>query len=129
MLVAMLLSVVACGSEQSPANGRTSKSANGLYTLSYTTTPDPIPFSELFELDVTLQDAHSAPLSDATLALQVIMPAHGHGMQTSPQISSTGAGHYRVSGMKFHMHGEWNLNFTVQSSAGSDTVSFVEAFE
>ena len=125
----LLVLLSACGGNEEASNGRTAKTANGLYTLAYSPSPDPIPFSELFELDVSVKNASNAPVTDANVSLKVTMPAHGHGMQTSPQISSVGDGHYKVTGMKFHMHGAWELIFTVESGAGTDSVSFTEDFE
>ena len=37
------------------------------------------------------------------------MPAHKHGMNTSPRLSALGAGRFEAEGMLFHMGGEWQL--------------------
>ena len=118
-----------CGAESSISSGRTGTTANGLYSVTYRPSPDPIPFAELFDLHVTVSEMSGAPAKNATLGIKVTMPAHGHGMQTSPQVSSEGEGKFTVSGMKFHMRGTWQLAFTVEGSAGVDAVTLPETFE
>lgn len=121
-----LLALSACGSDEDALSGRSGKTAKGLYTVTYATRPDPIPFSELFELDVMVKDGSDKTVENASLAVKVTMPAHGHGMQTKPEVAPGEKGKFVVSGMKFHMRGEWQINFTVQAAAGTDDVTFTE---
>ena len=48
------------------------------------------------------------------------MPAHRHGMNYKPVIKAQGNGRFRVDGMMFHMAGQWQLAFEVQS--GKETL-------
>ena len=92
------------------------ESAEGLYRVVAIPDPSPIPFAELFALDVTA-DGATALTFDAT------MPAHGHGMQTQPTVESQGDGAFRVEGLKFHMPGSWTLTFELDGPAGADTAT------
>lgn len=120
-----LFASAACGPAPTTCDVET---ANGLYRVVATPDPEPIPFAELFALDVTITDANAKPVSDATLTFEATMPAHGHGMQTQPTIEALGDGSYRIDGMKFHMRGTWTLTFGVDASAGADTAACEEAF-
>jgi hypothetical protein len=116
---------IACAPSANPRGADTSA---GTYRVDWTTSPDPIPFSELFEVTVSVTAA-GAPAADSSLALAVVMPAHGHGMQTAPELTSTGPGTFRIRGMKFHMRGLWRLTFSVDGPRGPDTAVFDEIFE
>lgn len=103
----------------------------GNFFVSYTPTPDPIPFNELFELqvDVWESDAKETRVSDAEVDIEVTMPAHGHGMNTEPSVTSQEDGSFLVEGMKFHMQSNsaaerWELAVTVDQNGTSDTAVF-----
>lgn len=112
----------ACGG--APA-AREADTTGGLYHVTWTPSRSPIPYNELFELDVQVSAA-GATVGDATLGLTVVMPVHGHGMQTTVEIDSIGPGRFRVHGLKFHMRGDWRLTFAVGGPAGEDTAIFAE---
>ena len=61
------------------------------------------------ELAVCARDgsAVAAPRVDAT------MPAHRHGMNYRPSLTSPSAGRFRADGMLFHMPGRWQFAFEV----------------
>ncbi|MEZ4299827.1 MAG: hypothetical protein R3B70_33065 [Polyangiaceae bacterium] len=121
-LVAVAALVAAsCGSE--PAGERHEQRTNGgLYTVSWAPVPSPIPVAELFELDVTARAADGGGAE--TLSLVVIMPAHDHGMQTKHRVEPAGGGRFRITGMKMHMRGLWELHFRAGGRAGEDLVTF-----
>ncbi len=48
------------------------------------------------------------------------MPAHGHGMNTKPEITELEPGRYRVEGMLLHMGGDWVI--TADVTSGGETV-------
>jgi hypothetical protein len=45
------------------------------------------------------------------IVLDAQMPAHGHGMNYRPTVTSTGQGRFRVTGLMLHMAGTWRLTF------------------
>jgi cytochrome c peroxidase len=54
------------------------------------------------------------------------MPMHRHGFPTKPSSKTyLGNGNYRVEGIKFNMHGEWEMRFNIRMQGGhSDRVVF-----
>ena len=45
------------------------------------------------------------------ILLDAQMPAHGHGMNYRPTVTSTGPGRFRIAGLMLHMPGMWRLTF------------------
>jgi hypothetical protein len=81
----------------------------------------PIPVGKHFSLNV--QICGPAPV---LLKMDADMPAHKHGMNYKPAISSLGSGMYRVDGLMFHMPGQWRVTFdlgTVPASRLSQTLT------
>lgn len=74
-------------------------------------------------MSVTLAPESGGTLP-AGLALDVdaTMPAHGHGMNTTPVVESSANGSFSVSGMQLHMPGTWRFAFEVMESATSTIV-------
>jgi sugar lactone lactonase YvrE len=88
-------------------NGRT-------FQLKVLSAPSPIPLGALFDLEVGLREGCGAggrPVEGATLRVEAVMPGHGHGMNTHPRSAPLGEGRFLVSGMRFHMPGEWEVHF------------------
>lgn len=108
--------------------------AGGLYRVSWTPVPDPIPLSQLFEVQVVVTDAVTgAPEPSATVRVDATMPEHGHGMPTRAEVDPGACppagveggcvherGIYTVRGMKLHMPGHWVLAVDVDGSRGPD---------
>lgn len=44
--------------------------------------------------------------------VEAIMPAHQHGMNYVPKIEALESGQFSVSGMVFHMPGEWQIQIS-----------------
>ena len=77
--------------------------------------PAPLPLGQLFDLEVRLADGceGTRALDGVTLRADGVMPGHGHGMNTQTRVSPLGDGRYAVSGLRFHMPGEWEVHFDV----------------
>lgn len=75
---------------------------------------------------LSVQTPGGKPVEDAKIAVGGEMPAHGHGLPTTPRITKTSEpGVYEVDGVKFSMAGYWQLIFNFTSpEAGTDTVTF-----
>ena len=92
--------------------------------------PNPIPMEQYFTLRLAICDGNDPhrQLPDAQLQVAAGM-SHGmaqgfaHGMQSSPQIQIHN-GIATVSGMFFHMTGDWTLQVTVHAGDHKGTVSF-----
>ncbi|HYH10612.1 MAG TPA: cytochrome c peroxidase [Thermoanaerobaculia bacterium] len=100
------------------------KSAQGLYTatlvLDETLTP-----RKMYTVRVSVTGANGAALPDAAIAIDGGMPQHGHGLPTRPRITrNLGEGQYEIGGLRFNMSGWWELELTITTPAGADTVTF-----
>ncbi|MCA9243926.1 MAG: FixH family protein [Phycisphaerales bacterium] len=89
----------------------TIKSADETYTVSYRTTPNPIPLNEIFSMEVLVA---GPDLDKLELQVDADMPAHRHGMNTSPKVTRIALGKFRVEGMNLHMAGEWVIAFDLR---------------
>ena len=67
--------------------------------------------------------ADQIPVPAATITLEGGMPEHDHGLATAPRITpGPEIGEYLVEGLRFHMGGRWELQFSVDSEVGTDIV-------
>lgn len=57
--------------------------------------------------------------------VDAIMPAHQHGMNYTPEISSIEPGIYQASGMFFHMPGIWELQVSTQSASDTNAKPYL----
>jgi len=89
-------------------------SEGGTFRLKLKPSRTPVPFNELFELQVDVSLLH--PLDDPNplwLGVDATMPGHGHGMNTHARIEGPEKGRFIISGLLLHMTGEWELSFDV----------------
>lgn len=100
-------------------------SNNGLFKASVTSELDPVVINQLHNWTLNLTTADGTPVENATINVTGNMPAHAHGMPTSPQVTANlGSGNYTVEGMQFQMGGEWEVTFNVTSGPLTDDVVF-----
>ena len=104
----------------------TRDSKNGLYHVSYTASTGTIPVNQMHEWTLHVENAaDGTPVDNATIAVDGDMPAHGHGLPTSPRVTQyLGNGEYLLEGIKFQMGGEWIVEITITSNGQTDTVQF-----
>ncbi len=68
-----------------------------------------IAVSEAFAIDV-----RACPADVELLGVDAVMPAHRHGMNYKPSVTSAGPGRWRVEGLLWHMRGRWDLAFELR---------------
>ena len=97
----------------------------GTYYVYWDAIPNEIPFNEPFQLSVMVHDGddRTQMYMDRELYVNATMPTHGHGMETTTEVTQTG-GLYIVEGMLFHMAGEWELTFAVSDGETVENASF-----
>lgn len=70
-------------------------------------------------------DASGSLVSNATFAtIKTWMPDHGHGSPETPMAASNGDGTYGVQPLDLFMNGLWQITFSAQAGAVSDSVTF-----
>lgn len=92
------------------------------HTLVYRTVPARITVSAHFSLDVTVCAKAGVPPVQA-IAVDALMPAHGHGMNYRPSVKSIGEQKFRVDGLMFHMPGRWQLIFDLRSGEATERIA------
>lgn len=103
----------------------TGLSDKGLYRVSYLASTNVIPVNQMHQWTLHVETVDGQPVEDATITVDGDMPAHGHGLPTSPQVTKyLGSGDYLVEGMKFQMSGRWVMDFTIAANGQSDVVHF-----
>ena len=103
----------------------TRPSDNGLFTVSYTASTEPIPINQIHQWTLHVESAEGQPVEDATITVDGDMPQHGHGLPTRPQMTKNlGNGDFLVEGMKFQMGGWWLIDFTITANDQTDVVHF-----
>jgi hypothetical protein len=94
----------------------------------YTATLQPreaLKLRQLQTVPVHIADANGRPIENAAIRVDGGMPEHGHGLPTQPRVSrSLGGGVYEIEGVRFNMGGWWELKLAIESSAGTDNVTF-----
>ncbi|TXR54191.1 FixH family protein [Reinekea thalattae] len=89
-----------------------SPSGTNKLTLGYQVSESALAVDQHFSLQVLICE-NDTPVSDATLRVDATMPAHRHGMNYRPAVTSLGQGEYQVDGLLFHMAGHWQMVFDV----------------
>jgi YtkA-like len=97
----------------------------GTWMVSYAPTPDPLPFSENFDLLLTLTDSAGGAVAGAeTVLANATMPSHGHGMNVEPVATENEDGTWTASPFKFHMAGMWEITVDVTADGSTERASF-----
>lgn len=117
-IVLSLTMIVRCSTAIAGGSHRVVSNA-GSYVVTYATKPATVPFNTFFDLavDVSKRTHDRAPV---TVTVDAIMPAHRHGMNTFPRITQTGPGHFVVTGMRFHMPGQWEMYIDIREGARAE---------
>jgi cytochrome c peroxidase len=131
ILIAALAAMAGCvspsfapaGSEVSFARSRPTDQGKFIVTL--TPRAEPVPINQIHSWDIALTTPAGAPVTKASFYIGGGMPDHGHGFPTKPVVRETSEpGKYVLEGMKFSMHGRWEIKFAIQAGEVSDIVFF-----
>lgn len=91
--------------------------------VSYTSMLDPIVINRIHAWVLHVENEAGEPVEDARISVGGGMPQHDHGLPTAPEVTrELGNGDYLVEGLRFHMHGYWELEFTIAAAGTTDTV-------
>ena len=117
LLLAALGTAAAC---EPPPLDRATRIDGTRHVVLFRSLPEIPPLNASFtvELAVCAKDgsAVTTPRVDAT------MPAHRHGMNYRPSLTSTSSGRFRAEGLLFHMPGRWQFAFEV----GGERLTFAQ---
>ena len=72
---------------------------------------------------ITVTDTEGKPVTDGEITVDGGMPAHGHGLPTTPEgTKNLGDRPCLVEGVKFSMPGDWVVTFIIKSGGKEDVV-------
>ncbi len=108
-----------CG-ESLPGVKRTIQSAR--YAIAFVTLPDPVPVGQHFIVAFAVCPRGNATMPDS-VRVDATMPAHRHGMNYRPSVSSPQPGIYRGEGLMFHMPGRWDLTFDLVFAGATERLA------
>jgi hypothetical protein len=99
------------------------RAAEAAFRVSYTTPAGPIQINKIHSWMLHIETANGEPVVNANIEISGGMPEHSHGLPTRPRVTEDmGGGNYRLDGMRFHMHGYWEIRVTVDTGERSSTV-------
>ena len=99
------------------------KSRADHFQVSYTSELEPLVINRIHNWVLHIADANGEPVSGASISVQGGMPVHDHGLPTAPRVTSEPEpGTYLLEGLRFHMRGAWELEFTIQAGETRDIV-------
>jgi hypothetical protein len=73
---------------------------------------------------LTVRDAASQPVNDATLSFSLWMPEHAHGSLKTVLVQPLGHGQYRAEPLSFHMPGIWEITLRIDTDAQDNQLLF-----
>ena len=95
----------------------------GYFQLDVQSDLNPVVINKMHRWSLRLVDAEGDPITGAAISVKGGMPAHDHGLPTAPRVTSEPeAGNYVLEGLRFHMRGQWELEFTIRAGETSDVV-------
>lgn len=100
----------------------------GAYTVTLHSQLAPLSINRMHSWIISVRDKSGIPVTDLALVVQGGMPLHNHGLPTQPQVTrELGDGQYLLEGMRFHMHGDWELKVEFDSPQGRESLTLALA--
>lgn len=100
------------------------ESEEGIFRVRYRSELGAISINEMHTWDLQIEDAEGSAVADAEFEVSGGMPEHDHGLATAPEVEPTSdPGLYRLSGLRFHMPGEWELEISVRAGHNEDDIT------
>jgi hypothetical protein len=97
----------------------------GLYQVSFKSSQPVDAINEIFSWTLHIETPDGKPVERADISIRTLMPQHGHGMPTNPQITKElGGGDYMLDGLKYSMSGWWEIKLTITADQKTDVVTF-----
>ena len=85
--------------------------------------PQPAPLGQMLAPDLRLTDSSGKPLRVQSIALTGLRIYTRNELPTLPLVTAMPEpGHYRISGLRFHIAGQWRLTFAIKSETLEDKI-------
>jgi hypothetical protein len=112
------------GAKEGVNYSHTLTSEKGLFTVSYEPQYKDIPVGKIHQWQLDIADKDGNPVEGADIEVSGLMPAHGHGLPTSPEVTPEEGGIYLIEGMEFSMPGYWTVTVKITRGGVEDHVTF-----
>ena len=123
--VLLLAAFIPASAENRPVAETVKISDKQQFQVQFTSELDPIVINTMHAWMLHIENSSGEPVIDAEIQVSGGMPEHDHGLPTSPRATrNLGNGDYLIEGLKFHMGGRWQVTFSIQQGAISDSVTF-----
>ncbi len=125
VLTPPLLQAAAAGQPNDPTAAQVKPiKANGeFFTAELIPGLQPLRINKMHSWHLRLATLDGTPLNGAQVTVAGGMPAHDHGLPTAPRalpLETPGA--YQLRGVKFHMHGAWQLELQISAQGKVETL-------
>ena len=110
----------AIGCEPPPIGTDATRLTGRHFVVDWRVEPAPLRLGEFFTVVVSVCERAGKPVS--SLKVDATMPAHQHGMNYAPTVTSEAAGRFRANGLLLHMPGLWELRFDLAGGSTRETV-------
>ncbi len=115
----------AIGCEPAPIGADAVRLAGRNFVVDWRAEPAPLRLGEFFAVVVSACERQGQRVS--SVKVDATMPAHQHGMNYAPTVTSEAGGRFRASGLLLHMPGRWEFAFDLAGDGTRETVrSIVE---
>lgn len=121
--IVLVLMCTTISADEHASMGESWTSKRGLFVVSYQSELEPLQINQLHSWLLHLENPHGVAITGAQIEVDGGMPKHDHGLATRPRVTAApGPGDYRLDGLRFHMHGDWELLLTIVADGKTDTV-------
>jgi hypothetical protein len=115
----------AIGCEPAPIGADATRITGRSFVVDWRVEPAPLRLGEFFAVVVSACERAGQRVS--SVKVDATMPAHRHGMNYAPTVTSEEGGRFRASGLLLHMPGRWEFTFDIAGDSTRETVrSIVE---
>lgn len=98
-------------------------SKGGHYIVRAEAALEPLAINHMHSWIIEVRTRQDIPVENAEIVVTGGMPAHDHGLPTQARITRhLGDGRYLLEGMRFHMHGAWQLTLLIDDGNARDEV-------
>ena len=111
---------VAIGCEPAPIGADAARITGRSFVVDWRVEPAPLRLSEFFAVVVSACERRGQQVS--SVKVDATMPAHRHGMNYAPLVTSEDGGRFRASGLLLHMPGRWEFTFDIAGDSTRETV-------
>jgi hypothetical protein len=109
---------IAC--EPAPIGADAARFTGRSFVVDWRVEPAPLRLGEFFAVVVSACERAGQPVT--SVKVDATMPAHRHGMNYAPTVTSEAGGRFRASGLLLHMPGRWEFTFDLAGDSTRETV-------